>query len=140
MEKLVLRHEAITNALKSLATTIDRMENERYNNYEECRDSLIQRFEYCADTFWKYLRDFVRVKFNIEIELARPKAVFKECSEINLISQQELSALINLIEDRNLTSHGYNENIAESIGSRISTHYGTMFNIINRLDLSNITQ
>lgn len=133
MEKLILRCTTLEKALKTLEKSITKLEQKKFTDYEELRDSLIQRFEYSTDTFWKYLKDYLHVMLKIEVEFARPKAVLKACYDTKIISQEEFDICIDLIEDRNLTSHGYNEALAEEISKQIPKYFNLMKRILEKL-------
>ena len=133
MEKLTMRCETLQKALETLAESLQRHESKTFSNYQEWRDSLIQRFEYSADTFWKYLKDYLQVTMNVELEVARPRSILKECAETKIITQDEFEQCILLIESRNMTSHGYNEPLAEEISKKIPHYYELMNTIVMRL-------
>jgi nucleotidyltransferase substrate binding protein (TIGR01987 family) len=133
MEKLIQRYGTLTKALATLEKPIIKIQTKTYTDYEESRDSMIQRFEYCTDTFWKYLKDFLSTVSGKEVEMARPKLVLKECKDLSLISTEEYEKSFKLIEDRNLTSHGYNEETAEEISRIIPEYYVLMTTITERL-------
>lgn len=136
MEKLILRREALTKALKTLEKSLKKLESNKFDDYQELRDSIIQRFEYSTDTFWKYLKDHLRVVMGVEIELARPKSVLKECYDAKIVTKDEFDTCIALIEDRNLTSHGYNEELAEKISQQIPRYFAIMRQLLERLKTS----
>lgn len=58
MEKLILRRSVLEKALKTLEKSLEKLDQKKFTDYEELRDSIIQRFEYSVDTFWKYLTIF----------------------------------------------------------------------------------
>jgi len=62
------------------------------------------------------------------------KAVFKASVSTRLISQDEFSILLLAVDARNLTLHTYNEELAETIASKIKTYFDVMSFIINRID------
>lgn len=136
MEKLVGRDKSFLASLNSLKEAISSFAQYQSHDkeYRTYRDSLIQRFEYCADLFWKYLNDQLKIK-KIEIAVARPMNVLKESNSVGLLTDQELSSSIKLIEDRNRTSHAYREQLAEFISHRIAQHYDVMNAIVQRLGL-----
>jgi len=133
VEKLILRRNALAKALKTLENSLAKLDQKTFTDYQELRDSIIQRFEYSVDIFWKYLKDHLRVVLGVNIEIARPKFVLKECYDAKLLSKEEFEVCINLIEDRNLTSHGYNENLAEKISKNIPKYFQCMKLISERL-------
>lgn len=132
MEKLILRRNTLERALSTLEKSLAKMNQKTFTDYQELRDSIIQRFEYSVDTFWKYLKDYLRVELGIEVEFARPKVVLKASYDAKMISQKEFDVCIDLIEDRNLTSHGYNEELAEEISKQIPLYFSTMKIILER--------
>ncbi len=125
MEKLVQRRTMLLNALKTLDEVIIRIkEVDNKSDYKILRDSEIQRFEYSVDTFWKYLKEILEVKYGIIS--ATPKTVIREYAIISGLSQSETNNLLMMVDDRNMTSHAYNESVAEEISKRIETFYLVM--------------
>lgn len=84
------------------------------------RDSLIQRFEFTYELTHKTLREFMRY-LGVTLENSFPRTIFKKAYVNNLISDDKV--WINLLEDRNSTSHIYNESLADEIAHRIATKY-----------------
>jgi nucleotidyltransferase substrate binding protein (TIGR01987 family) len=138
VEKLKLKYETICKAIKTLNKSLTKLKEDRFDDYEELRDSIIQRFEYSVDTFWKYLNEYLKEKEGIKIAAPRPKSVFRECLEIGLISKEEYSFGVDIIDDRNETSHGYNEELAEEIAHNIPHHYEVMNKILERVKPNNM--
>ncbi len=86
-------------------------------------DSVIQRFEFTAELFWKFLKavlDFKGVEVN-----AAPIDVVRAAKAVGFIAADE--TWIDLIRDRNLTSHTYDEAQAQEIYQRIRDRYAGMF-------------
>lgn len=75
----------------------------------------------------------LQITLGITVEFARPKAVLKACYDAKIIAQEEFDICIDLIEDRNLTSHGYNEDLAEEISKHIPQYFRIMMQILERL-------
>lgn len=75
------------------------------------RDSCIQRFEFCVDLTWKTLKYFLQEKHGILCN--SPKECIKEAYKLGLIEYNE--KWLSIIDARNLTTHTYNEQIAEQI-------------------------
>lgn len=84
------------------------------------RDSLIQRFEFTYELTHKTLKEFMKY-LGVTLENSFPRTIFKKAFVNNLISDD--AVWINLLEDRNLTSHIYNENMSDEIADRIVTKY-----------------
>ena len=134
MEKLAHKRLQAIAALQTLQESIAKfstLDDDDYF-YPELRDSVIKRFEYSIDTFWKYLKEYIEKNHAI-IPPASPKGVFKLAIDTQIISIDEEKELRVLIENRNLTSHAYNIELARSIGKIIPERYLVMQTIINRL-------
>lgn len=84
------------------------------------RDSLIQRFEFTYELTHKTLKEFMKY-LGVTLENSFPRTIYKKAYVNNLISDDKV--WINLLEDRNSTSHIYNEALADEIAHRIVTQY-----------------
>lgn len=135
MEIVTLRHQKFIKALQSLNQAL--LKFKTHADHDMARDSVIQRFEYCADMFWKVLKDHLKMHLKIEVEIARPKPVFKECFDTKLISNEEFDLCIKLTEDRNLTSHAYDEEFAETMSLRIENYYILIQSVMQRITEQN---
>lgn len=140
MEKLKLKYESAEKALKSLQIMISWIEKDipdfdftkvdpNDENFKVWRDSLIQRFEYCVDTVWKYLKAYLWK--NVGAEQSHPKPVFRECFKAGLINELETEKLIEMVDDRNITSHAYKENIANKVSKNIPDYYKIMKKLLD---------
>lgn len=134
MEILVKRYNSVHAALVTLKEAIDALAQEKSPiMYGYIRDSVIQRFEYSVDTFWKLLKLYMQEKNLVDTDASFPRAIIREAASVQLITQQEFNELLEAIADRNLTSHIYNLDLAEEIAARAPNHYAVMMAIINRL-------
>jgi hypothetical protein len=61
LEKRQTRFIQAFNTLEMILQKIEHVPSDHYF-YQELRDSLIQRFEYSLDTFWKMLKEYLVVK------------------------------------------------------------------------------
>lgn len=84
-----------------------------FENYPFFRDSCIQRFEFTVEVLWKTVRQFLLAKEGIECK--SPKGCIKDLFAAGYISENEAKILLAMIDDRNLTSHTYHEEVAEKI-------------------------
>ncbi len=89
-------------------------------NNDIIRDSLIQRFEFTYELTHKTLKEFMKY-LGVTLENSFPRTIFKKAYVNNLISDDKV--WINLLEDRNSTSHIYNENMAKEIAERVQNQY-----------------
>lgn len=116
MEKLKIKYDAFTNALDRLNEAIEVGKKE--NNSILC-DATIQRFEFVIELAWKLMKEYLEsenlVGFNT------PKMVVKEIYKIGLINNGE--TWLDMLNDRNLTSHTYDEETAKQIYHNITKEY-----------------
>lgn len=90
---------------------------------ESVRDGVIQRFEFCTELAWKTMREYLIDQGYTELN--SPKATIRQAFAFGLISDE--SGWLSLLEDRNLTSHIYNEETAKEIFGHISQKYLALF-------------
>jgi nucleotidyltransferase substrate binding protein (TIGR01987 family) len=138
MESIEARYQAACNATKRLKEDLDLLDttNNLYKKYHrQFRNSAIQSFEFSMDTSWKLIKEYLAVKFAVTIAAPTPRAVFREAAIVHLITKEELQKINTLVADRNLTSHTYNEALAEEIAARLPEHYELMHSILNRIKL-----
>ena len=90
------------------------------NNSRIIVDAMIQRFEFCVELSWKLLKDYLSSE-NVG-DFNSPRSVMKESYKMGLITEGEL--WLDMLEDRNLTSHTYDEIVANKVRDNIlNTHY-----------------
>lgn len=82
-------------------------------------DSVIKRFEFTIELFWKFLKRIVEAK-GIEV-IPSPRDVLKEAYVLRLIDDELI--WLNMIKDRNRTAHIYNEEVADEIYEHIKKYY-----------------
>ncbi|MBZ9633739.1 nucleotidyltransferase substrate binding protein [Clostridium sp. FP1] len=100
---------------------------------EIIRDSLIQRFEFTYELTHKMLKEFMNFQ-GVTLENSFPRTIFKKAYVNNIISDELV--WINLLEDRNSTSHIYNEKLANEIAKRIANKYvDSIGELIKNLEL-----
>ncbi len=74
------------------------------------RDSVIQRFEFCWELAWKVLR----LKLEVEgILVNTPRETWQQALQMGLI--QDGNAWSEAQKKRNLTSHTYDEKLADEV-------------------------
>lgn len=140
MEIIRLKYDAVKKALRTLDIVIKKFTSMHHGSedYLIVRDSVIQRFEYSIDSFWKFLKIYLEEVQKVSIESSSPRSILKLSLLSGIITEKELNVLMESLSDRNLTSHSYNEEVAEMIQSKVPLYYATMVEIINRIKM--ITQ
>ena len=88
------------------------------------RDAAIQRFEYSTQACWKAAQSVLSVHFGLE--LGSPKSVIRSCAQNALLAESDARLAMDLVDDRNLTSHTCNEALAQAIWSRLPTHLSVL--------------
>lgn len=142
MEKLTKKYENLVKIHLGLARSIEKYKkalvdkNIDFEIREMLRDSLIKRFELTYDLLWKYLREYMILMHSITAD--SPRKVFQECLSLGLTNRAETKELINLIEDRNLTTHVYDENLANRVANEIQKHHDVIDIIIRKVSLDTI--
>ncbi len=125
MEKLKLTAEDAGKALKTLKEIID-------TPYSVIvRDAAIQRFEYSFEIFWKFLREYLRVREGIVCN--SPKSCLREAFTVKLLTEEETIKALEMTDDRNLTSHTYREELAEEIYAKIEDYHKLMDRVYQHL-------
>lgn len=134
MERLIERYDITMQALNSLDDALDLLKKyelimhqkpsfEIEREYKSHRDSAIKRFEYTLDTCWKYLKFFLESRIGVVHN--SPKPIFRECFKNKFMDESETIQALEMIDARNLTSHIYKEETAETICSKIP-HYALL--------------
>ena len=96
------------------------------------RDAAIQRFEFTFEAIWKVAKMYLR---EIEgFELGSPKGVLRACMQVGILSDEETSLGLEMVDDRNLTSHTYNEGLAVSIYDRLDEYVGLLTFWLERIE------
>lgn len=86
------------------------------------KEGLIQRFEYTHELAWKVMKDYAEYQGYTDIRGSRD--AFRKAFEIGLITDKRW---MESIEDRNLTSHNYDNETAEEICEAIVDVYYPLF-------------
>ena len=91
-------------------------------------DASIQRFEFCIELFWKV---FKKIANKEGLEAKTPKQALQNAFQMKLIDNEAI--WLNMLEDRNQSSHTYNEELALKIYSNISDYYTEMQKVYDSL-------
>jgi len=129
---LQIKQEQTQRALASL----DELVSKYLGNQSDVilRDALIQRFEYSTEAFWKYLKAYLQTEHNLSAN--SPREVIRTGLTAKLYSEKMSQELLLMLDDRNLTSHTYVEELAESIADRIPDYSKNMSEVLTRISHS----
>ncbi|MEK7655179.1 MAG: HI0074 family nucleotidyltransferase substrate-binding subunit [Patescibacteria group bacterium] len=117
------RKQELKDAVLRLEEAIAQPENDMI------RDSVIQRFEFSFELAWKTLQLYLERQ---GLEAGSPRQALKSAFAQGIISSEdEADVWLKMQEDRNLTTHTYNEDLAKAIYKRIATTYVERFRAIS---------
>ncbi len=100
-------------------------------DYSFFRDSAIQRFEFTVEIMWKSIKHYLLEKEGIEC--VSPKSCLREFFVVSNLDEEEAKKLLRMIDDRNLTSHTYHEEVAEEIFYNLKDYLDVMKKVLKRL-------
>ncbi len=115
-----MNEETLRDSMASLGNALDRFgEALAHPEPDEIvMDGTIQRFEFTFELFWKTLRRFLQRE---GIDTASPKSTLRYAYRRGLLDREQL--WLDMLEDRNRSSHVYNAEMARELFSRLSLHY-----------------
>ena len=108
----------LTQAVELLSEQIDREEAVD----ELLQEGLIQRFEYTHELAWKVMKDYAEYQGYTDVRGSRD--AIRKALEMGLIDDRRW---METIEDRNLTVHNYDNEVAAEIYENIMQTYHPLF-------------
>lgn len=85
-------------------------------------DAVIQRFEFTFELGWKLMKSYLEYE-GVE-DAQTPRSTIRAAFKYNLIENGD--EWIDMMVDRNKTSHIYDETLALDIYDRIKSHHSTL--------------
>ncbi|MFY0666358.1 MAG: nucleotidyltransferase substrate binding protein [Natronospirillum sp.] len=92
------------------------------------RAGLIQFFEMAFELAWKLLKDYQQAE---GFEINSPRAAIKQAFQSGLLEEGHL--WIQALEDRNLTTHTYNEVTAQLVEQKIRLQYFPLLQTLQKV-------
>ena len=120
MDKFQTKFHNFKNALTALEVAVSDFDKTALLSV---RDGAIQRFEFTAELAWKTVREYLIDEGIAEINT--PKSVMKAAFAANLVDDED--GWIGILNDRNTTSHIYDEEEADKIFERIRSNHIALF-------------
>lgn len=115
--------------LASLASALERLAAAlRQPKTEWTRDAAIQRFEFTFELAW---RATARAARREGIECGSPRQALRAAVKLGWIADEPV--WLDMLDDRNRTSHTYNEQTAEEIFSRLADYRAKLTALLERL-------
>ena len=115
------RFDNYKKALQQLVAAVELAEERNLSQLE--KQGLIQAFEYTHELAWRVMQDFFLYQGNTEIRGSRDAT--REAFKTGLIEDGD--NWMEMIKNRNLTSHTYNEETSEEIYSNVVKHFCLLF-------------
>lgn len=109
------------DSIKFLASALQRLDEvlqEDITVHTSFVDATIQRFEFSIELFWKALKK--KLLYDYGVDAQSPKTVLQQAYINQLISDEKI--WLDMLKDRNLTSHTYNQELALEIYYRIQKY------------------
>src|ERR1035438_9944599 len=114
-ERFAERKAELQNAIKRLREAVAQPEGDLV------RDAVIQRFEFTFELVWKSLKLYLERQ---GLDCGGPRSTLKKAFTEGLInSPDEADVWLRVLEDRNLTSHAYDEALAIRIYQHVVQEY-----------------
>jgi len=144
MDKLKQKYDQLGRALKSLEKALVDFEQleAKYAPFKEefdfeaiyktNRDSVVQRFEYTIDLFWKYIKKYLE-QAHVGGDIKFPSEIMREAYSTGLFSEEDAETILLMIKSRNNTSHLYIEEVAEQLVGAIPSYYKTLSGLIEKI-------
>ncbi len=117
---VLMKIQLFENALNKLKESVNECKTELE------RDGVIQRFEFTVELFWKTLKAILEYQ---GVECFSPRNCIKEAFKANIIEDDEI--FLDMLEDRSLSSHIYDERTAKEIFNRIKNVYVKVLGKLN---------
>ena len=117
-QRFAERKTELQNAVKRLREAVGQPETDLV------RDAVIQRFEFTFELAWKSLKLYLERQ---GLDCGGPRSTLKKAYTEGLIdSSEEADVWLQALEDRNLTSHAYDEALATRIYRHVAEEYVTL--------------
>jgi len=108
----------IFNQLEQALQRLEEMVNLPVHEHRAEIDSTIHRFKFTFELFWKALKKKLFDDYGIEVH--GPKPVLQQAYMHKLINDEQI--WLNMLSDRNLTSHTYKQALADQIYENIKEY------------------
>ena len=112
MDELTRRLNLARRAVRTLDEVL------KHPKTDIVRDAAIQRFEYSYETAWKAAQCFLRERHGLETN--SPTAAIRSSHAVRLLDEAGARLALQMVQDRNLTVHTYNEKLAEDIFAKLA--------------------
>lgn len=123
------KYESLKGQLKKAFARFEEVMHEKRTDI--VRDSAIQRFEFTFELAWKTLKAYLEEKMG-ERDLYFPKETFRSAFRARLIADDP--TWLDMADTRNMTSHIYNEAMAEKVYEDLPQYLPLIKKLIEELE------
>jgi nucleotidyltransferase substrate binding protein (TIGR01987 family) len=117
-----MNKQSLQNCEKALKKLTDFLEEAKKNPTQLAQAGVIQAFEFTFEVFWKTFKKLGQAD---GVAIGGPKGAFSYAFQVDLIENEQI--WLNLLDDRNMTTHVYHEELAQQIFERIKNDYMEAF-------------
>jgi nucleotidyltransferase substrate binding protein (TIGR01987 family) len=96
------------------------------------RDAAIQRFEFSFEAVWKASQLVLQEREGIAAP--SPKSAIRSSLQVGILSEPDARTALRMADDRNLTVHTYNEDLAKRIFGDLSGYASLIGRWIDALE------
>src|SRR3989338_3644944 len=115
---------SLTNLEKALAELLKYVQEPIENPRDQA--GFIQGFEFTFELFWKTFKKMAELE---GLQAGGPKSALKAALQMGLVQPHAEKTWLSMLDDRNLTSHIYHEELSAEICERIQKKYVHEFKI-----------
>ena len=119
--------QSFTNLKKALSRLEEALNEKQENSL--IVDGTIQRFESTIEIYWEMLK---RLLLSEGIEAKTPCETLKEAYQVGWLQNEQ--AWLQMLKDRNETSHAYDEKMARKILENINRYFPEMKSTFHNLE------
>jgi nucleotidyltransferase substrate binding protein (TIGR01987 family) len=125
----MISQQSLKNCEKAVEKLVEFLKFWESHPSEAVQAGVIQAFEFTFEVFWK---TFQKIGQSEGVAIASPKSALSFALQSGLIENE--TVWLNLLNDRNMTSHTYHEMLAQEIFERIKEAYALEFeNVYKKL-------
>jgi len=123
-------HDALAKLQDAITLFEETDEIAKNKEYLAFQDSVIIRFEYSLDVLWKYIKEYLSEKKGVTVK--NPKDTFREAFKQGLLSEQDTIVMLEIVDNRNDTTHRYDLGKAKEMGKIIPQYYDLLLELFER--------
>jgi nucleotidyltransferase substrate binding protein (TIGR01987 family) len=116
------RREAFAAAIARFREVLKQPEN------DVSRDAAIQRFEFCFELAWKSIQERARDE---GLDCQSPRGCLRVAFTTSWIENEQ--GWLAMLEDRNQTSHTYDEDLAKAVFRRLPNYLPLLDALLTKL-------